>query len=60
VKISSVLFDEVEESRDALWNLLPDILDNATLKLDDNRRVPGVHVGSAARAWSGSISLFRS
>jgi hypothetical protein len=60
VKISFVRFDEVDKSSDALRNLFPDILDKATLTLDDNRRVPGVHVGSAARAWSGSISVFRS
>jgi ATP-dependent Clp protease ATP-binding subunit ClpA len=39
VKISFVLFDEIEKSSDALWNLLLGILDKATLTLGDNRRV---------------------
>jgi ATP-dependent Clp protease ATP-binding subunit ClpB len=39
VKVSLVLFDEVEKASDALWNLLLGILDKATLTLGDNRRV---------------------
>jgi ATP-dependent Clp protease ATP-binding subunit ClpB len=39
VKISFVLFDEIEKANDALWNLLLGILDKATLTLGDNRRV---------------------
>jgi ATP-dependent Clp protease ATP-binding subunit ClpA len=39
VKLSSVLFDEIEKASDALWNLLLGILDKATLTLGDNRRV---------------------
>jgi ATP-dependent Clp protease ATP-binding subunit ClpA len=39
VKLSFVLFDEVEKASDALWNLLLGILDKATLTLGDNRRV---------------------
>ena len=39
VKISIVLFDEIEKASDALWNLLLGILDKATLTLGDNRRV---------------------
>jgi ATP-dependent Clp protease ATP-binding subunit ClpA len=39
VKLSFVLFDEIEKSSDALWNLLLGILDKATLTLGDNRRV---------------------
>src|SRR5690348_4388679 len=39
VKLSFVLFDEIEKASDALWNLLLGILDNATLTLGDNRRV---------------------
>src|ERR1700726_754485 len=39
VKISFVLFDEIEKASDALWNLLLGILDKATLTLGDNRRV---------------------
>jgi len=39
VKLSFVLFDEVEKASDALWSLLLGILDKATLTLGDNRRV---------------------
>ena len=39
VKLSLVLFDEVEKASDALWNLLLGILDKATLTLGDNRKV---------------------
>jgi ATP-dependent Clp protease ATP-binding subunit ClpB len=43
VKISFVLFDEIEKASDALWNLLLGILDKATLTLGDNRRVDFSH-----------------
>jgi ATP-dependent Clp protease ATP-binding subunit ClpB len=39
IKISFILFDEIEKASDALWNLLLGILDKATLTLGDNRRV---------------------
>ncbi|MGC2660335.1 MAG: AAA family ATPase [Bryobacteraceae bacterium] len=39
VKISFLLFDEIEKASDALWNLLLGILDKATLTLGDNRKV---------------------
>jgi len=39
IKISLVLFDEIEKASDALWNLLLGILDKAVLTLGDNRRV---------------------
>ena len=39
VKLSFVLFDELEKASDALWNLLLGILDKATLTLGDNRKV---------------------
>jgi len=39
VKISFVLFDEIEKASDSLWNLLLGILDKANLTLGDNRRV---------------------
>ena len=39
VKLSFVLFDEIEKASDALWNLLLGILDKATLTLGDNKRV---------------------
>jgi ATP-dependent Clp protease ATP-binding subunit ClpA len=43
MKISFVLFDEIEKASDALWNLLLGILDKATLTLGDNRRVDFSH-----------------
>jgi ATP-dependent Clp protease ATP-binding subunit ClpB len=39
VKLSFVLFDEIEKASDALWKLLLGILDKATLTLGDNRKV---------------------
>jgi ATP-dependent Clp protease ATP-binding subunit ClpA len=39
MKLSFVLFDEIEKASDALWNLLLGILDKAILNLGDNRRV---------------------
>jgi ATP-dependent Clp protease ATP-binding subunit ClpB len=39
VKLSFVLFDEIEKASDALWNLLLGILDKGTLTLGDNRKV---------------------
>jgi ATP-dependent Clp protease ATP-binding subunit ClpB len=43
IKISFVLFDEIEKASDSLWNLLLGILDKATLTLGDNRRVDFSH-----------------
>src|ERR1700730_6869128 len=39
LKLSLVLFDEIEKASDALWNFLLGILDKATLTLGDNRKV---------------------
>jgi len=39
VKLTLVLFDEIEKASDSLWKLLLGILDKATLTLGDNRRV---------------------
>jgi ATP-dependent Clp protease ATP-binding subunit ClpB len=39
IKISFVLFDEIEKASDALWNLLLGILDKGILTLGDNRKV---------------------
>lgn len=39
LKISFLLFDEIEKASDALWQLLLGILDKATLTLGNNRRV---------------------
>jgi len=38
VRMSFVLFDEIEKASDALWNLLLGILDKATLTLGDNKK----------------------
>jgi ATP-dependent Clp protease ATP-binding subunit ClpB len=43
MKVSFVLFDEIEKASDSLWNLLLGILDKATLTLGDNRRVDFSH-----------------
>jgi ATP-dependent Clp protease ATP-binding subunit ClpB len=39
LKLSFLLFDEIEKVSDALWQLLLGMLDKATLTLGDNRRV---------------------
>jgi ATP-dependent Clp protease ATP-binding subunit ClpA len=39
MKVSFILFDEIEKASDALWNLLLGILDKGTLTLGDNRKV---------------------
>ena len=39
LKISFLMFDEIEKASNALWQLLLGILDKATLTLGDNRRV---------------------
>jgi ATP-dependent Clp protease ATP-binding subunit ClpB len=39
LKLSILLFDEIEKASDALWQLLLGMLDKATLTLGDNRRV---------------------
>src|SRR6195256_2854 len=39
LKLSFLLFDEIEKASDALWQLLLGVLDKAPLTLGDNRRV---------------------
>jgi len=39
LRLSFVLFDEIEKASSALWHLLLGILDKATLTLGDNRKV---------------------
>src|SRR5881409_2945846 len=39
MKLSFVLFDEIEKASDALWNLLLGVLDKGTLTSGDNRHV---------------------
>jgi ATP-dependent Clp protease ATP-binding subunit ClpA len=43
VKLSFVLFDEIEKASDTLWNLLLGILDKATLTTGDNSKVDFSH-----------------
>jgi ATP-dependent Clp protease ATP-binding subunit ClpA len=43
MKVSLVLFDEIEKASDALWQLLLGILDKGSLTLGDNRRVDFSH-----------------
>src|ERR1700756_5704506 len=43
MKLSFLLFDEIEKASDALWQLLLGMLDKATLTLGDNRRVDLSH-----------------
>ena len=39
IKLTILLFDEIEKASDALWQLLLGVLDKASLTLGDNRRV---------------------
>ena len=39
LKLTFILFDEIEKASEALWQLLLGILDKATLTLGDNRKV---------------------
>ncbi len=39
LRLSLILFDEIEKANDAVWQLLLGILDKATLTLGDNRKV---------------------
>jgi ATP-dependent Clp protease ATP-binding subunit ClpA len=39
LRLSFVLFDEIEKASDALWNLLLGIMDKGVLTLGDNRKV---------------------
>src|SRR5262245_57143527 len=39
IRLTFVLFDEIEKASDALWHLLLGVLDKGTLTLGDNRRV---------------------
>src|SRR5881394_2771432 len=43
LKLSFLLFDEIEKASDALWQLLLGMLDKATLTLGNNRRVDLSH-----------------
>ena len=43
LKLSLVLFDEIEKASDALWNLLLGVLDKASLTLGDGRQTDFSH-----------------
>jgi len=43
LKLTLLLFDEIEKASDALWMLMLGIMDKATLTLGDNRRVDMSH-----------------
>jgi ATP-dependent Clp protease ATP-binding subunit ClpB len=43
LKMTFILFDEIEKANDALWQLLLGILDKGTLTLGDNRKVDLSH-----------------
>ncbi len=43
LKLTLILFDEIEKASDALWQLLLGVLDKGTLTLGDNRRVDFSH-----------------
>lgn len=67
LKLSLVLFDEIEKASDALWQLLLGILDKATLTLGDNSKVDfsrtivfmtsNLGAGEMSRLASGSIGF---
>ncbi|HEV2349653.1 MAG TPA: AAA family ATPase [Terriglobia bacterium] len=57
IKLSLVLFDEIEKASDALWQLLLGILDKATLTLGDNRRVDFSHTMVFLTSNLGSQSM---
>ena len=59
IKLSIVLFDEIEKSSDTLWNLLLGILDKATLTLGDNRTVDFRQVIIAMTSNLGSSQMER-
>ena len=44
LRLSVLLFDEIEKASDSLWNLMLGILDKATLTLGDNRKVDFTNV----------------
>ena len=67
LKLTFVLFDEIEKASDALWQLLLGILDKGTLTLGDNRNVDfsrtivlmtsNLGAGEMSRLTTGSIGF---
>src|SRR4030081_2331236 len=58
LKLSFLLFDEIEKASGALWQLLLGILDKATLTLGDNRRVDllSTMIFLTSNLWRGEIT----
>jgi len=58
LKLSFLLFDEIEKESDALWQLLLGMLAKATLTLADNRRadLPYVIVFLISNVGGGEIT----
>lgn len=59
IRVSLVLFDEIEKASDALWNLLLGILDKGTLTLGDNRRVDFSRAMIFMTSNVGSVEMAR-
>jgi ATP-dependent Clp protease ATP-binding subunit ClpB len=59
LKVSFLLFDEIEKASDALWNIMLSILDKATLTLGDNRRVDFTRTMIFATSNLGSKKVSR-
>jgi ATP-dependent Clp protease ATP-binding subunit ClpB len=59
LKLSFVLFDEIEKSSDTLWQLLLGIMDKGTLTLGDNRRVDFSHCIIFLTSNLGSNEMMR-
>src|SRR5205814_10377924 len=59
LKLSFLLFDEIEKASDALWQLLLRMLDKATLTLGDNRRVDlsQTVIFMTSNLWGGEIRV---
>jgi len=57
VRLSFVLFDEIEKASDALWNLLLGVLDKAKLTLGDGRRVDFSHTMIFLTSNLGAVEM---
>src|SRR2546426_11563783 len=70
LKLSFLLFDEIEKASNGLWQLLLGILDKATLTLGDNRRgdllatvifpTPDLGGGGITEVVAGGVGVVRS
>ena len=57
MKLTVLLFDEIEKASDSLWTLLLGILDKASLTLGDNRKVDFSHCVIVMTSNVGSAQL---